>query len=212
MADREPDFTALLNRACAGDEAALERVLVLATPSVRASIEQEIQPRWKPYLATDDILQETYIDACASLRCFTPEGEKAIVRWLKRIALNNITDAIRAVSRPGLVDPRRAPRYLTGFGPHLTLLMTVAGTRPSLNAPRSCTEAEAKAALAEHLAGLPEHERFVIGQLFFEGRSAADLSTELGRTVGAVYLIRNRAIRKLRVMFGLDATSLEEMA
>ncbi len=212
MAYLEPEMDAIVARACAGDEAALERALMLATPRLRIHIEQEIHARWKPFLTVDDILQETYIDVCASIMRFTPEGESAFVRWLKRIARNNITDAIRAISRPGPVDPQRTPRYLTGFGPHLTLLMTIAGTRPSLNVARPVTEAEATSALRHHIAALLEHERFVIGQLFFEGRSAAETGEALGRTIGAVYLIRNRAIRKLRAMFGIDVTSMGSMA
>jgi DNA-directed RNA polymerase specialized sigma subunit len=89
----------------------------------------------------------------------------------------------------------------------VTLLNTIAGTSPSLNVARPVTDAEAKAVLSERIEALLEHERLVIGRLFFEGRSAGAIGEELGKTVGAVYLIRNRAIRKLRAMFGLDAAN-----
>jgi RNA polymerase sigma factor (sigma-70 family) len=201
MADHATDMDALLARACSGDDAALEQAMVLTTPLLRTHIEHEIQARWKGYLTIEDILQETYLDAYASFSRFTPDGENAFLRWLKRIALNNITDAVRAISQPGAEDHQRTPRHLTGFGPHLTLLKTVVGMRQSLNVSHAATEEEARGILSRIMAGLLEHERFVVGQLFFQERTAAEVAAELGRTIGAVHLIRNRALRKLREMF-----------
>jgi RNA polymerase sigma factor (sigma-70 family) len=52
--------------------------------------------------------------------------------------------------------------------------------------------------VAAALARLPERQRLVVELFWFEGLSDADISARLGGSVGAIKVLRFRALRALR--------------
>ena len=59
--------------------------------------------------------------------------------------------------------------------------------------------------LREAIAKLPEHYRTVVEQYDLQQRTIEQVATLLGKTVGATFMIRSRAHRRLAEMLGSSA-------
>ena len=86
-----------IERAIDGDGEALEELLRECGPRVAAGL--SIDPRWRPSLETEEVMQVTYLEAY--LRIFTLQARTmaGFRGWLARIAENNLRDAVRALQR-----------------------------------------------------------------------------------------------------------------
>ena len=187
-----------LERAKRGDDQALSEMLSEATSSVRASLVGQIPSRWSSVLSEEDILQQTYTDAFVGIARFVPVGDGAFEAWLRALARNNLRDALRALE----ADKRgggRAP--VTGgstAGALYDNLLAESAASPS----RSAAREESARMLEEAVERLPEHYATVVRLYDLEGRSIEELARELGRSPGAVYLLRHRAHARLRELLG----------
>ncbi len=175
------------------DRAALEARLRSRTPALRRRIAARIPERHRAVLSADDVLQQTFTDAFLDAERFTGDDD-AFSAWLARIAEHNLQDALRmldAEKRGGGVSPRAADD--TSFE---TLFLDVLGrttTSPSAGAAR----AEAAETMRRLVARLPEPHRVAITLIDLEGRGVETAAKALDRSVGATWLVRNRALKKL---------------
>lgn len=159
---------------------------------MRASLRGRIARRWSSLLSEDDILQQTFTDAFLDIGRFEPRGAGAFGAWLRRLADHNLTDATRALAAARRGGDRA--RATAGSSADLLLDQVLASTAtPSQVLARE----EAAGALRVAVQALPETWRRVVTAYDLEGRPVEELAAELGRSVGAVYLLRNRALRRL---------------
>lgn len=193
------DFGNVISRAIAGDRDALAQLLERAAPILRARLSNSIAKEFQSLLTLDDLLQETYADVADAIRSYVPSDFDAFVSWIEIIARRNLIDAVRGLrSRgAGLVVSLAVDRGDSLDALYLDVLSTSAST-PSRCAARNELRAHLEAAIVQ----LGPIQRKVIEQRDLCGADAGEIAAELRRSIGAVYLIRNRALRRLRELMG----------
>jgi RNA polymerase sigma-70 factor (ECF subfamily) len=208
----DSEANAHLDRARSGDREALVQLLRLHADAIRTEIRARLPQRWKPLLDAEDILQQTCLDAFLAFARFSPFGEDAFLRWLRRLAQNNLVQAVRALEtekrggRARRVDPLPLGDACTSLFERLVSAGTQ--TSPSQNISR----AEAKELIRAAIAALPEPYRLAVQRYDLEGRTIDEVASELGRSPGAVHLLRLRAHARLRGALAEKMTVLRELA
>ncbi|MCB9852883.1 MAG: sigma-70 family RNA polymerase sigma factor [Phycisphaerales bacterium] len=187
----------LLQRARHGDKSALGDLLLRHGPHVRERL--QINSRWRAVLEPNDIMQVTYFEAFEQISRFTGTAT-SFPRWLKRIADNNLRDAIQFLDRAKRPPPdRRVVSSETGDGVAMLYeLIEEGGVSPS----RQAGMHEIRQVLEDEIDRLPDDYQRVIRRLFLEGKSVSDVAEEMGRTSGAIHLLRIRAVKRLGEMLG----------
>jgi RNA polymerase sigma-70 factor (ECF subfamily) len=197
-APRNPDE--LLAAARQGDRAALIALLEQVGPVVRARIEPKIGRTLQASIDADDVMQVTYLEAVLRLSTFTAGGVPGLVAWLTRLAENNLVDAVRALEAAKRPDPRRQVRAGPREDTHAFLVeaLGMTYTTPSVVAKRH----EANACLEDALNKLPPAYARVIRLYDLEGKTPAEVAAELGKSQGAIFMLRARAHERLKEVLG----------
>ena len=92
MPDRDLE-TELIQRAIAGDRAALSQLLLIHHDALRRHIDHESAGRQLGVMLADDILQQSFVRAALNIRTFENREVGSLRGWLKSIATNLIKDA-----------------------------------------------------------------------------------------------------------------------
>jgi RNA polymerase sigma-70 factor (ECF subfamily) len=197
----EPD-DALLVRAVGGDADALAVLLERYGPQVRRSLDGSIPARFQSLLSMDDVMQQAYAEAFTSIRRFVPRGHGAFAAWLAALARCNLLDAVRMLETDKRGGDRRrieSARF-PGDDSYFSLLDVVAVTTgtPSRFAARD----EGCRAVRAALDRLPEVQRRVVEMYDLQGHAAAEVAAAIGRSEGAMYMLRARAHRALAEHMG----------
>jgi RNA polymerase sigma-70 factor (subfamily 1) len=193
---------ALLNAAATGDARALAELLHRIGPAVRRHL--LISPVWQGMLDAADVMQVTYLEAflrVAQLRAHTTQG---FVAWLTRLAQNNLRDAVRELERQKRPDPRRRRRRGRADDSASTLLNQLCGTT-ARTPSRSAARHESQRALETALSQLPPAYAQVVRLHDLEGQPVVEVAQALGRSAGAVYMLRARALERLRKLLGSES-------
>lgn len=188
------DSDALVARAVDGDRQALVDLLGLL--GARARDQLWIGPRWRPLVDEDDVMQASYLEAflrVGTLRTRTAAGFSA---WFLRIARNNLKDAVKGLQRARRPDAHRA----TGDDSVGSLLVELGAT--SHTASRDAVTRESAEHLHAALSRLPESYRRVVELYDLRQMSVDDVATAVGRSKGAVFMLRARAHDRLRDLLG----------
>lgn len=205
MTDSEDE---LVKRAVGGDMSALTMLLEQNCGAVRAGL--NIDQKWASVLDPDDVLQVTFLEAFLQIGTFSAEAPGAFLGWLNRIAQNNLRDAVRELS----AVKRSPPGRRIGAGGNqdsASLLLANLGmttTTPS----RSAASAEISAAINNAIALMPPDYGTVVRLYDLEGKSIGDVAATMGRTTGAVHMLRTRAHEHLREILGSDAAFFSQCA
>lgn len=198
-----PEQDRLLIEALAGDRGSLVELLESIAPIVRARLEPKIGRHLRSMVEADDIMQVTYLEVVTRLDSFKTGGVKGFLAWVTRVAENNLTDVARAADAAKRPDPRKRVQDPGGEGSMVAMVeqlgMTV--TTPS----RAAATNEAVDALDRVLARLPDDYATVIRMYDLEGRAIDEVADELGRSEGAVYMLRARAHDRLRDLLGSES-------
>jgi RNA polymerase sigma-70 factor (ECF subfamily) len=194
----QSDDGTLAAKAAAGDVEALQQLLKLHGPRVRDEL--RIDRRWRTVLERDDVMQVTYLEAFLGIRDFTPGPAGSFLNWLRRLAQNNLRDAVRELQRVKRA-PREPPAPLPASDDSYFALLEICGattTTPSREAARD----EAREIIEDALRALPPDYQQVIRLYGLNGRPAAEIAGVMHRSVGAVHLLRLRAYERLRAALG----------
>ncbi|MCA9249505.1 MAG: sigma-70 family RNA polymerase sigma factor [Phycisphaerae bacterium] len=186
-----------VERAVRGDQDALSELLKGFGPIVRSDISQQIGAKYRPALDDDDVMSVTYCEAFLGISRLVPATMKAFESWFRRIAKNNLLDAIRelnAAARPPrsrMLQPRDSQTHR-----HATLLAEIVGdmTTASLAMRRK----ENRELLDKAIHRLPPDYRLVIEMYELNDEPVEEVAKMLKRSKGAVYMIRARALERLR--------------
>ena len=193
----------LLRQARAGDKQALSELLLRHGPDIRAGL--HINPKWRSMLEADDVMQITYFEAFEQISQFTGEAG-AFGAWLRRIALNNLRDAIDWLQREKRPQPEKrvtAPQSGDTIA-WLCAQLTGEGESPSHHAVSN----EMRRLLEAEIDTLPEDYANVLRWIFLEEKSVGEVARRLGKTSGAVHLLRIRAVSRLRQQMGSGSAFL----
>jgi RNA polymerase sigma-70 factor (ECF subfamily) len=184
----------LLALAVSGDTAALATLLQRFGPEIRAQL--RIAGRWQSALDVDDVMQVAYLEAFLRIESFEPHGSASFARWLLRIAENNLRDAIRSLDRVKRPPPDRRVQLRTHDESAAVLIeqLGVTSTTPS----RQVAAGELRDTLEAALDLLPEDYARAVRLYDLEGRPVEEAAAALGRSTGALHMLRARAHDRLR--------------
>jgi RNA polymerase sigma-70 factor (ECF subfamily) len=127
--------------------------------------------------AAEDVVQETLLLAFRRLKMLRDEGKFG--PWLMQIARRQVVEAIRARRDPVAVRV--------------------------VNSEHDVAQNDNSQIWIEHehlltlVAQLPDHERVLIGQRYFDGHSMAEIAAITSRPIGTVTKQLSRAIARLRL-------------
>lgn len=187
-----------IESAIAGDQAALERVLLDHYEPLAQYVAAALPAAIRSVIGTDDIIQEVYSQVFRDIGNFRSREDASFLAWLKTIADNRIRDALRAQQakkRGG--DRRRVTAGVNEDSPFVNdLVAEYAAT--SATPSREVARREAIQAIQVALAGLSEEYRLVVQLRYFEGLSLEETAEAVGKTKGAVRGILDRAKQKIR--------------
>lgn len=188
----------LVLAAVSGDSDALEELLEASGGSVRGAL--DIAPRWRRAFDPDDVLQVTFLEAFLRIGTLRGSTRPEFIAWLQRIADNNVRGAIRAMERDKRPESRERLTSGPGGESSRTLLARLAEDEPSIGTRLG--DSEILEALKAAVARLPQSYRDVVRGVDLEERPAAEVAAELGRSIGAVYMLHSRALDRLRELMG----------
>ncbi|MCA9287330.1 MAG: sigma-70 family RNA polymerase sigma factor [Phycisphaerales bacterium] len=199
----EPSDGELATRAAGGDDAAFAALLKRHGPTVRGRIKHAIGQHWKSVLDEDDVMQVTYLEAALKIATFSDRGEGSFVAWIQRIADNNLRDSIRGLERAKRPDPRKRLADKPP-GESYAALVEVMGftlTTPSVKAARGEMVTELDRALSK----LPPDYEKVLRLYDLQGKDIESVAADLGKSQGAVYMLRARAQERLAEVIGNES-------
>lgn len=195
----EPD-AAQFERAVAGDPDALSGLLEHYGERVAIEIRAQISRTWQSLLDADDVMQVTYIEAFLQVGALAAREPAGFLAWLRRIARNNLQDALRSLSgkkRPPqdrrVQDPGGEESYVA-----LISLLGADSATPS----RSVARGEARTLVQAALEQLPDDYAAVIRMYDLEGHGIDEVASAMGRSPGAVHMLRARAHDHIRPLLG----------
>jgi RNA polymerase sigma-70 factor (ECF subfamily) len=188
----------LIQSAIGGETQALSELLGRYGPSVERTL--QIGPTWQSMIEPADVMQVTYLEAFLRIKTFDVDRASSFEAWLRRIAENNLRDAIKGLSRKKQPHPRNRIKP-GGYEDSLVGLyemISASISTPSKQVGRSelCKAVEAA------IAALPERYSKVIRLYDLEGRPIEEVAAELERSPGAVHMLRARAQDRLREILG----------
>lgn len=197
----EPSDEDHLAAAVEGDREALAALLRRHGPEVRRRL--SISPVWRAALDPADVMQVTYLEAFLRIRQLNGRTADAFVAWLTQLAKNNLRDAIKELERQKRPDPRRQVVEDPAEDSYVALLDVVGcSTR---TASRDAARHEAHDLLKSALARLTDTYREVVRLYDLEGKSVAKVAAAMGRSAGAVFMLRARAHDRLRELMGSES-------
>ena len=172
------DTKTLCEQARGGDRSAYDRLFALHADRALLFIRARLGPRLREKVESVDVLQEAYLAAHQAFTSFEYTGDDAFTCWLCRIIDNRIRDLgdhFAARKRQPVEVPRSAPT-----GP-VTLL----------------NRAEHREKILRMLDELSEEHRRVLLLRYFEGLSADEAGSQMGRSAGAVRKLTARALAEV---------------
>ncbi|MBL4769930.1 MAG: sigma-70 family RNA polymerase sigma factor [Planctomycetes bacterium] len=190
--------------AVAGSADALQEILGDEGPGIMAQL--KIAPKWLRAIAPEDVLQVTFMEAFLRVRTLRDASRPSFRAWLKRIAQNNLNDAIRNLERDKRPDSHR--RQTTGPDGESSRTLLARVTSGAGTVGSNLGAEEELSALLSAVAKLPTSYRLVIQGLDLDERSVADLAKEHGRSSGAIHMLHSRALDRLRdIMLRQDSSN-----
>lgn len=175
-------------RARGGDEAAYERLFALAYDSLRLYVRLRLGRALRTRLESDDVIQDTFVEALRSFDGFRWQGKASFSRWICRVAENRI----RALAAHHGARKRTPP----GDAEHLShVLDRVTALSRSLTSRVDL--AARKTHLAKGLDELPDELRLVVLLRYFAGMSLDEIGDSSGTSRSTVRRQLGRATRLL---------------
>ena len=178
-----------------GSAAALGQVLELCRQYLLLVANRELDGELQGKEGASDLVQQTFLEAHRDFAQFHGTTQAEVLAWLRRILLNNLSNARRHYMESGKRQIARE-RTLDGSGPGAELKRSLALDTSS---PSSRVAAqEESAALDGALARLPADYHEVILLRHQQGLSFAEIGQLMDRSAEAARKLWTRAICQLR--------------
>lgn len=193
----------LIDRAHHGDEQALSALLERFGLEVGSQLQAKIGPKYRGKFDADDVLQVTFLEAFLRVRSLTPGGPGSFTAWLRRIAENNLLDAIREQERDKRPPATHQLQHAVSDESYVALVQYLAATS---NTPsRACASDELRRCVDAALRRLPPEYEQVLRLFELEGLSGEEVATRMGRSHGAVRMLLARARERLTEVLGSES-------
>jgi RNA polymerase sigma-70 factor, ECF subfamily len=205
----EARFRDAMAQVKAGSVAAMDSLLVAGFDPLRTAIAQQMSDTLrKAQLEPEDVIQEVYAAAWASLPTAQFDTFEAFLGWLRQIAENKLIDMHRAIVADKRDVRRQAPAWGVKSGADVDLLDQVSS--PMSTPSRGAARSEALAVLMVRMQQLPEDYRRVIHWRLIDGLPVAEVAHRLGRSEAAVHMLFHRALKQLRELMGAASNFLTQ--
>jgi len=183
-----------------GDKSALNRLYTVYAERVRWMVRFRMGTELRSKLESMDLVQETLIHALKRLDDFTYKDEGDFVRWISKIAENEVRGNLRRL-HAGKRDIRKEVRFdedgpTTGPG-FVESPGFIRTTTPSVIMSRKDEMVKLEKAMDE----LKPQYREVIVLTKIEGLSYKEISEKLGKSNDAIRKLVSRAMAELTVAF-----------
>lgn len=183
-----------------GDSAAANQLCALYTDRVRWMVRLRMGRELRGQLESMDLVQETLVRALGGLDGFTYKSEGDFVRWLAKIAENELRGNLRKL-RAEKRDVRREVRFdnyrSTAGGSFVRPPEPIRNTTPSVVTSRR----EDLARLEQALDALKPEYREAIVLAKIEGLSYDQIGARLGKSADAARMLATRAMVALTTAF-----------
>ncbi len=197
MSSSEPSNSAqheLVAEAVRGNGDALSTLLAKFGPSVEQGL--RIGRQWQNVIDSSDVMQVTYLEAFLQIPSFRPDNAGSFEAWLRRIAENNLRDAIRGLERQKQPPPsRRIQHAAPGDDSHAGLYEQLAAT--SSTPSRAVGRQDVRRLIESAIDKLPPDYARTIRLYDLEGRTIGEVAKAMERSSGAVHMMRVRAHERL---------------
>ena len=189
----------LAEQARNGDEDAFRSLMKACERPLRARIGPKIGPSYRGILSEDDVLQVTFLDAILKMASFEDRGDGSFLAWITTLAEHNLSDAHRGLRRKKR-EPRDRRITSGSSDSYTSLIAAIAGddTTPTEHARGN----EAKGFLDNALDQIAPDYAKVVRLYDLEEKPIQEVADALGRTRGAVHMLRARAHDCLREKLG----------
>ncbi|MEM8679521.1 MAG: sigma-70 family RNA polymerase sigma factor [Planctomycetota bacterium] len=186
----------LVSAAVDGERDAVAELLARHGETVRLRLRGKLSPRWQSVLEVDDVLQVTFLEVFLRIGRFEDRGPGSFEAWLNRIADNNLMDAVRALDAAKRLPPEKRIVFPEGGESSVALLDAVGFTTGTPS--RQAVAAETLVELRKAISKLPRDYERVLTLYDLEGQPISTVAQHLGRSPGAIYMLRARALDYLR--------------
>ncbi len=193
----------LIPNAIRGDRDALAELLNRYGDIVAAHLRGDINPQWRSVLDIDDVMQVTFVEAFLQISRFGGSDGSSFVSWLRRIAKNNLRDAIRALKCEKRPQPGNRVHSPAGQDSCVTLIEQIAGSTITISGKAGIREMTAL--LNEALRKLPSDYEIVLRLYDLEGLTGPEVADRMGRRRGAIHMLRARALVRLGELVGAES-------
>ena len=195
MANPGSQVAQRLAAARAGSTEALGELLDGCRGYLLLVAERELDADLRAKGGASDLVQEALVDAVRDFARFEGDTEAALLAWLRRLLLHNLTDFTRLYRS---TDKRQVGREVP----------LVAGDSSGRRGPTPGADIlspsgqamahEQTAALERALERLPEDYRRVLTLRYLEGRSFAEIGRLMQRSANAARKLWTRAVERLQ--------------
>jgi RNA polymerase sigma-70 factor (ECF subfamily) len=194
-----------LKRAVAGDEVALEKLLLQYHARLAGLLSSRVPAQLRSVLSVEDVLQETYMVVFREIRSFQPRSLPAFWSWLSRVAEHRLYDLVRGELSAKRGGDRRRVETRGASGPGSTVEWLEQLAEHERTPSRSAAAREALNEVRMALDSLPPDYREALRLRYINGFSVAQTAETMQRTEGAVCLLCHRALRRMHGVLGGSA-------
>lgn len=184
----------IIERAVAGSRRDLDRLLQASASGLRNYV--RIHQRWSRNIDVEDVIQVTFMEAFLRIESLERRDYPGFVSWLKRIAANNLKDALKELQRDKRPDVERRITHGVQGESARTLIAGLPGTQGTAGSQASLVEELVR--LNAAIEKLPPTYRQVVMEIDLDERPIAEVAKEMGRSLGAIHMLRSRARDRLR--------------
>ncbi len=184
-----------------GDKSALNQLYRVYMERVRWMLRLRMSKELRSKLESMDLVQDTLIHALKGLNDFTYKNEGDFVRWLSKIAENELRGSLKKLH----ADKRdiRKEVQLDNYG--LTTTGGVVGTPGPIQATTPSVIMSRKEDLDKLEKAIdelkPEYKKVIV-LAKIDGLSYKEIGERLGKSADAVGMLLSRAIIALTIAFG----------
>lgn len=191
----------LIDAARRGDEAALERLLMLHHARLCGDMSGRLPARLQSTVSVDDVVQEAYVVVFQEIAAFRPQGSGSFYGWLATIAGRKLLDALKAqrtLKRGG--NARRLTPDANSSASAIEWLEVLAAHERTPS--RSMAGREAIDAIQAAIVQLSPDYREALRLRYVEGLPVSEAAERMRRTPGALCLLCHRGLRQLEEILG----------
>ena len=183
-----------------GDKSALNQLYSVYAERVRWMVRFRMSKGLRSKLDSMDLVQDTLIHALSGLENFTYRNEGDFIRWLSRIAENELRGNLKklhADKRDIRREVRLGSNGPTASGGFVGTVGPIEATTPSMILSRKEDLAKLEKAMDELK---PEYREAIVLRKI-EGLSYQEIGQRLGKSSDAVRMLATRAMADLTTIF-----------